>query len=275
MRFAPCCHWIAVAIVISATAARAQPPEASEQSRIDAALELTRQCATDYRMAAEGAGPPFQLHPQPVLRWSNPERGQIYGNVFLWTANGRPQVVGSLFKWYSPFTHMSHEFQSLSRTGLVATYREAEVWRTAEHAVRFSAVPEAPKVAETSAGRLIQMRQAAMRLTARATDRDNNQHELRLLSKPVYRYELPPAEADLVDGALFVFVQGTDPEVWLQVEAQGQPAVWHYALTRMNSITLTVNLDGREVWSEAALPWADISAHKRAYTSFRFDKPAQ
>lgn len=255
---------------ISAQTAAGTEPAANEQSQINAALELTRGCATEYRMTADGAGAAFKLEPQPVLQWSNPERGQIYGNVFLWTANGRPQVVGSLFKWYSPFTHMSHEFQSLSRSGIVATYRDAEVWRTPESPGAFVTVPDAPSVAETPAARMIQMRQLARRLTARATDRDGNQHELRLLSKPVYRYEVTAADAESVDGALFVFVQGTDPEIWLQLEARGKPAVWSLAFSRMNSIELSVQLDGREVWNQPALPWAELAGHKRAYTSFSF-----
>lgn len=51
---------------------------------------------------------PLILRQPPILRWSNPEQRQIYGNVFLWTHRDSPAVVGSLFKWFSPFTHMSH-----------------------------------------------------------------------------------------------------------------------------------------------------------------------
>ena len=41
---------------------------------------------------------------------------------------------------------------------------------------------------------------------------------MRLLAHPIYHYE--NTKGDLIDGGLFAFVQGTDPEVFLLVEAR-------------------------------------------------------
>src|SRR4051812_8729485 len=93
----------------------AVPSPAEEKELIAAALKLTKQAAAKYEFTVEGAdGRQPRLVEEPVLQWSNPSAGQVYGNVFLWTSGGRPVVVGSLFKWFSPHTHMSHEFQSLA-----------------------------------------------------------------------------------------------------------------------------------------------------------------
>ena len=50
---------------------------------------------------------------------------------------------------------------------------------------------------------------------------------LRLLTQPIYKYETADS-----GGALFAFVEGTDPEVFLMIEARTVDAgsVWHYAL---------------------------------------------
>jgi hypothetical protein len=59
----------------------------------------------------------------------------------------------------------------------------------------------------------------------------------------------------VLDGALFAFVVGTDPEVWLALEARGSAdeGDWHFALARMNADALAVELDGRQVWEAPAI----------------------
>jgi hypothetical protein len=53
---------------------------------------------------------------------------------------------------------------------------------------------------------------------AYAISLDGVDQELRLLSQPLYRYESTLPE--VVDGALFTFVTGTDPELMLVIEAR-------------------------------------------------------
>ena len=71
---------------------------------------------------------------------------------------------------------------------------------------------------------------------------------LRLLTKPLYRYE--PKDSALRDGALFTFVLGTDPEFFLLLEARETPrgARWQYALARMNDDALQVTFKGKAIW---------------------------
>ena len=253
-------------------------PDNAEKQNIEAAFKMTRDAARNYEFEIRGVDQPAVLREQPILRWSNPERGQVYGNVFLWTQRGRPAVVGSLFKWFSPFTHMSHEFHSLSIGEIAGEYDSREVWRSVEPGVTFASVPDAPAVAATPATRLTQMRQLARQFTARSVDREGLKSELRQLTQPVYRYELDKNSVDLLDGALFVFVQGTDPDVWLLFEAvksadQSAPQ-WQFAIARMNSIEITVEHNGRQAWHCDILPFRDVATtHKLPYTSFKIDKP--
>jgi hypothetical protein len=69
--------------------------------------------------------------------------------------------------------------------------------------------------------------------------------QTRLLSQPVYRFP----EMDGGDGAVFVFVQGTDPECVLLLETT-EKAGWRYALARQTKFGLKAEIDGRIVWEQ-------------------------
>src|SRR5205085_3409638 len=100
-------------VALAQAGGRAQGPAETPANpeNIEAALRLTQAAAAEYEIRLEGDDKPLELRREPVLRWSNPARGEIHGNVFLWTRRGRPYVVASLHKWFSPHKHMSHEFQ--------------------------------------------------------------------------------------------------------------------------------------------------------------------
>jgi hypothetical protein len=70
-----------------------------------------------------------------------------------------------------------------------------------------------------------------------------------LLATPLYRYRETSPEGS--DGALFAFVQGTDPEVLLLVETahDGTAPKWRYALASFTDLELHVRQKGSEVWS--------------------------
>lgn len=76
--------------------------------------------------------------------------------------------------------------------------------------------------------------------------------ELRLLPRPLFRYEADEAEG-IVDGGLFAFVQGTDPQSLLVIEARTDrgTASWHFAFARLASGAVAGRLDDREVFSVA------------------------
>jgi len=65
---------------------------------------------------------------------------------------------------------------------------------------------------------------------------------MRLLSQPVYRS--PESAAN--DTALFLFVQGTDPECVLTLSATAEKK-WRYALTRQTKAAVKVQLDDKSV----------------------------
>lgn len=43
--------------------------------------------------AGEAGTAKLALHPEPILRWSNPTIGKVIGEVFVWNDNGRPTKI--------------------------------------------------------------------------------------------------------------------------------------------------------------------------------------
>jgi hypothetical protein len=212
----------------------------------------------DVLPAADSTTP---LPPQPVLRWRNVARGQEgEAMMVVWAHNGRPLAMASLFPWEGK---MCHEFDSLSRGNkLIARDKDRVIWSPSTAGVEFKDVPASPKPAKKPAERLRQMKAIAERFKAKMTgwQGDNSdQEELRLLPRPLFRYDLTNAkdpEPNLLDGALFAYVIGTDPEVVLVLEAIGtaEKADWQYALVRATSGGLEVKLDNEVVWTAKKAP---------------------
>jgi hypothetical protein len=264
-----------IAIAMSAASgADGPPPAAVDQvgaARAREFLMRARQDAAGYEIHLQDGDRALECQADPVLQWSNPVLGEVYGGVFLWTRDGRPEAAAAIFKWYSPHTHRTHEFQSLSTSGITASRDGQQVWATARHGVEFQAVPGAPAPAETRAGRQLQVRMLARQFSAEITERDGVVHTLRLLPQPIYRYESPGDKRN--DGALFAFALGTDPDVLLLIESRSADGLdaWHYAPARMNWQDMRVRHDEQVVWEVGRLSSSEAYRGTEPYAKFQFD----
>ncbi len=247
-------------LVCAVVGLAAQPPGKTdppdEPTKLGDAIEKS---VAWYDVTPEDCAPP--LAPVPVLRWRNVVRGQV-GEAMLvvWPHNGRPVAMASLYPWDAK---MNHEFDSLSRgTRLTARDKDRVIWSPGTGGVEFKDVPKGPKPAKTAPDRLRQMKAIAEGFTARMTGwqaDDSDQEALRLLPRPLYRYDFTAAKDPdpmLLDGALFAYVQGTDPEVVLVLEAVGTAAQadWQYAFARATSGGLEVKAGDAVVWTAKKHP---------------------
>jgi hypothetical protein len=235
---------------------------------IEAALKLTLAAAAEYEIRVGDDDKPLELQREPVLQWSNPDRGEIHGNVFLWTRDGRPLAVGSLFKWFSPHTHMSHEFHSFAEEPVSAKFHGQAVWKTSASGLHFVDVPKAVAPAANDTQRLLQL---AKDFSGWKKERDGIETELRLPPQPIHRYADP--KHGIINGALFTLVHGTDPEIFLLIEARGKDvasASWQYAVTRMTSVQLRLRHKDEQIWSAETLTNKEVYDHDRPYTNFLF-----
>jgi hypothetical protein len=243
-----------------------------ENKRAEEFRAFAKREATTYTIRFAGSDRPLVLQPEPILKWTNPVIGSIYGDVFIWTENGRPEAVASIYKFYSPLTHRANEFHSFALGKLTGVREGVDVWTPSRPGLELKAIPGASAPADTAAARIRQMRAIAQEFTGIQTSREGVTRDMRLLAQPIYRYE--NTKGDLIDGGLFVFVLGTDPEAFLLIEARRNKSgafEWQFGATRMNSITLRINHKGREIWSAPEIPWSQVWDGTEPYCVFRFE----
>jgi hypothetical protein len=233
---------------------------------------IAKREAAAYTIRHLGSDRPLTLKPEPILKWSNPVKGSIYGDVFIWTENGRPEAVASIYKWYSPHTHRANEFHSLALDKLIGKRDGVPVWTPSRPGLELKPIPAAPVPADSAAARLRQMRTLAREFTGHQTSRQRVKRDMRLLTEPLYRYE--NTKGDLIDGGLFVFVVATDPDAFLLIEAhrtKGGAAEWRFGATRMYTESVGIAHRGREIWKAPELPWSQVWDGNEPYCIFRFD----
>jgi hypothetical protein len=196
-----------------------------------------------YRFELEGPKPKaLAMETRSLLNWSNAERGTYVGAVFLWTYEGRPALIANAFgrgQW------LKHEFHSLSTEPIAAESGGSLVHRF-RPGIEWRELKGAPEPAASRPLRLAQMRRQAERFRVTIVMQRPmgvlEPAEVRLLTQPAYR---SPVSAD-GDVAIFLFVQGTDPECVLLLEATADKK-WRYALTRQTKAALKAALDDRQV----------------------------
>ncbi len=193
-----------------------------------------------------------EIGSEPIYRWTNASRanGQS-GAMFVWTFEGRPVAVGGIFSNPEDDRRViMHEFHALGPLRLFPRMKDSQHEWLPGASVPLLPLPDAPAPEPTAARRTRQMRDLAGEFTARTVDDLGGRWKLRLLPRPLYRYE--GTGGDLIEGAIFAFVSdaGTDPEIILVLEAikDGDKAVWHYRAVRLSISSLYVQYQGKEIW---------------------------
>lgn len=228
--------------------------EVGRRATADERFEYMKQSAEVYQMTDVLDGTTLELRPQPLTRWSNPISGIADGIVALWTYDGAPAVAAQV---YLTRTNIwIHEFQSLTESSIEVAVKPSHepIWKPARSVLR-QPIANAPVPAATETRRLAQMKQISSRFAASVmfrpdvTKSNTVSYELRCLPRPIYRYR--SERAKITDGALFAFVQGTNPEVFLILEVRGEDddLQYCYGLSAMTGYEVSGTLDGNEIWN--------------------------
>jgi hypothetical protein len=264
--------WISLLTVLQFNVARAQAPaDAAERAAAahEEALKEVRKFAFYF---ADDRQRELLRKAEPVLRYTNPLRGEVYSTVFVWAHQGRPEAIGSISQWHSPRPYLGLSVTSLSQQKLIGTREGQEIWRPRSAGVTFRNVPEAEAPGDMPEQRLRQMKAFAREFAAEFK-RDARVPEggpLRLMSQPLYRYE--GTVDGLIDGAIFGLADGTSPHLLLLLEARetAEGRHWGYALAPKNSTEYRVWHKGVEVWSlaQVAPPWPNSQNPTNTYSVF-------
>ena len=240
------------------------PVDTSAEAEKEAAAERMaemKELAKVYTFRRLADDKPYELQPEPVLRWNNPVSRITDGTIFVWTLDGRPALAGQVF---TNNISWMHELVSLSGDPFSGYRGDEKVWDCDEPGLTFTKLAGAPVPAATETARLRQMRQLTKDFAASVDfkidyrDAETSHYELRLLDKPILRYK----STDVLDGGLFAYVQGTNPEVWLLLEVRGEgaDASWHYAFARMTGYAVQGKHKGVEVFNRPA--WKRVLPQK-------------
>lgn len=241
-------------LVAAATGQQEQTEKAQadeDKAAAAARLDYMKRSAAVYRVTlADKDKTEIKLIEEPVLRWTNPVSNVPDGALFLWIGpNGRPELAAQVFIAAGTKDLWLHEFQSLSAGRFTVARGDEVPWHPQKPGVELKPVDDAPPPAESAVQRLTQMRAIAQKFQADDDFEGKSRWELRLMAKPLQRYGKPSTE--VLDGALFAFVHGTDPEVFVMIEARGAPGKyrWHYGLAPMTAYAVKVSSKGNEIWS--------------------------
>lgn len=187
------------------------------------------------------------MAPKPLHRWTDPTREFSDGGLWVWRASGRPVAVIGI----ELYSYWSLEFVSLSTGRLKGEYKQVR-WTPQKGGGDFKDITDAPEPAASEAGRLRQMRDLAKQFSAREVwvNATGQQYALRLLPHPIERYS--DSTTGVVDGGLFIYANGTNPEVLLMVEArkigEGRPK-WMFAAMPLSHAEVFLKHGARDVWT--------------------------
>jgi hypothetical protein len=255
-------HTAWVVLTIAATAALLQANEEEKDGEKDSgnAIEARRNAVVQamqtvakgikvVRLSSAGESD-CQMIDGSVLNWSDSARHPdliVPGTMWIWHQKDRPAFVGEIYgrkdlpgEWFV-FTC------SLSADPLRVSDRRTSRMLTKSY-YEPKEIANAPLVAKSKSERTFQMRQLVSRFEAHQFWEDR--FELRLLPKPVHRYE--HLDSGILDGALYALVHGTNPEVLLLIEAHATTdgiARWKVGFGSLAGAHSIVLLDGKELWS--------------------------
>jgi hypothetical protein len=210
---------------------------------------------------------------EPVLRYADNTRQNNEATLWIWTSGGRPAAIAAieLYPKHVKGPQWLYEIASLSTERIAAERGDELAWRAKEPGLKLQTLVGADPPADKPVRRLAQMKALLRRFSAHEKTPSEGRIELRALTSPLHRYS--DQTSDVIDGGLFAFASGTNPEAFLVFEAtaaDGEPPLWRYALVQMTGAGVIVHLDEKEIWTRGE---ADPPAVRESYVNgwIKFD----
>lgn len=188
---------------------------------------------------------PLTLLAEPSLLYADNERELSDASLWVWEDRGRLAALSAIELRPREGTGgvWSFECASLTNDKLTMKLPTGE-WSVATGLVPPRPISAAPPPAKVRGQRLLQVRKLADRFSAMCYSRTQGKIELRRLAAPVYRQ----TEAVPGDAALFVFANGTNPEVVLLLQSDPSAAQWTYTVASLSGDEASAQLDEQEIW---------------------------
>jgi hypothetical protein len=202
------------------------------------------------------------------LRYNDPTRqlgatakGLVDAGVWRLGEGGRPTALVTLeiYRIDARSARLCYEFATLTPMRFSLVSPRGPQWAPAGTDLKMARLADSSRPAESPKARLIQMRQICRRFAVHETLGTGDKVECRLLSQPIDRYD--DDKAGISDGAIFVFANGTNPELAILLECNAEQ--WMYGAVRLSSAALFADLDGQQFYEVPASFDQPVSAPYR------------
>ena len=237
-------------VAIFAWSAAAQEKDLSRQT-----LETMRRHVASLRAVSRPSKDeelPLALVTTPVLRYSDPGGITTDASIWVWGGQGRPAIMAGVFfqtqegrdpKW-------SCELLSLADGGVAVNSNVGWSWAPDKGGLEWLAVEDPP--GDSDRLRMRQMKEIARRYEITSFER-TDKSQLRLLVQPLYRYA--DEQRELIDGAIFCYASGTNPEALLLVEClkTEDASAWRAAFARFGANGCQARKGEAVVWECPAI----------------------
>ncbi len=229
------------------------PPPAEGSDRVPTdqkeRLEFFVSRLKDLRMhGRDESMRPISFLETAVFSYNNPVSAISDGFMFIWTDRGRPAAAMKSY-YNGPSGSWGRTFVTLTEQPLVLKSGDQKLWTPPKAAFSFVPLAGGPRPADRPGLRLAQMRKLAERfqIVDNWGIKEPTDWQLRLLTTPLYRYEVP--DENVVDGALFGYVITTSPEALVLLEARNTEGElrWHYMVSRLTRFGITFSLDEEKI----------------------------
>lgn len=218
-----------------------------------------RRAIEEFKVASAEikAASALQFADRPLLRYSDQSRetgegvkGVLDATVWRLGRSGRPKAIVTLeiYPVAGRDPLLAYEFISLSPQKFAMQSARLPQWAPRGTELQMAALEGAPPPADAPRGRLTQMRTLAGRFAA-SEEFQGQKIVCRMLPQPIDRYD--DAAAGILDGAIFVFANGTNPEMGLVLECSQQQ--WSFGAFRLTAAALVGEFDGQKILELAKL----------------------
>ncbi len=243
---------VAQACQASSLLAEAEQNETVASEKSDSLTEM-RQRADGVMVTAPDGGESHRqpLQGLPLFRYSDPRRTIRDAALWGFGERGRPAALMKT-EVYSidGGTMWVYCLASLSDRLIEAKWDDGAKFQSQEPGLELRAIPNGPRPGGTAAVRLVQLKRLTDRFSATIQNGVDNREPMRLMPTPICRYDDP--EAGLIDGAVFGYTMGTNPDVLLVIELHGTAGgvtEWRGGAACMTSAGLVVRMDDTEILS--------------------------
>jgi hypothetical protein len=195
----------------------------------------------------DGKEVPLKLVARPILRYSDPAGSTTDASIWAWGNQGRPEALAGVFFLNQEASDPKWSCELLSLADNAVTVRSQAGWSWSPPKANLTWFALAGAPGDTERQRLRQMKEIAERYEV-TTSEGMQKLQLRLLIQPLYRYA--DEERGLIDGTLFSYAAGTNPETLLILECRktGDAPAWHVAFVRFGANRCQARQGEKVVW---------------------------